>query len=214
MIQREADPSLPSHTAAGKLPHQYSRIIAWISPEASELSESFSLACGYRNYCSLNGQSFSKSQNKYLHLRCNYEIKMIQAHSTPSSTLFPSQPGCSALPDKAQSVARTLECGVSAWRCHSGRGNRLWHVCMPVSSQDQISANERLSTSTLSLSLQSLCGSPAQGAGGSVLLQSFWMGTQAAAGHFLELLFQSSTLFYSLPDSCCNCRKCQHRLTD
>lgn len=34
-VQREADPSLPSRTAAGKLPHQYSGIIAWISPEAS-----------------------------------------------------------------------------------------------------------------------------------------------------------------------------------
>ena len=84
----EADPSFPSRTAAGKLPHQYSWIIAWISPEASELSESFSLACGYRNYCSLNGQSSSKSQNKYLHLRCNYESKTIQAQGTPSSTLF------------------------------------------------------------------------------------------------------------------------------
>ena len=172
MIQREADPSFPSRTAAGKLPHQYSWIIAWISPEASEVSESFSLACGYRNYCSLNGQSFSKSQNKYLHLRCNYESKTIQAQGTPSSTLFSFSAGLFSITRQSPERCQDSEYGVSAWRCHSGRDNRLWHVCMPVSSQDRISANERLSTSILSLSLQSPCGSPAQRAGGSVLLQS------------------------------------------
>lgn len=173
MIQREADPSLPSPTAAGKLPHQHSWILAWISPEASELSESFSLACGYRNYCSLNGQSFSKSQNKYLHLRCNYESKMIQAQGTPSSTLFSFSAGLFSIARQSPGCCQDSKHGVGTWRSRSGRDSRLWHMCVPVSSQDQISANGRLSMSIPSLSLQSPCGSPAQQAAGSVLLQSF-----------------------------------------
>lgn len=84
-------PPLPHHW--GKLPCHYSQITAWTFPEAPELSESFSLACGYINYCSLNGQSFSKSQNKYFHLRCSYESRTTQAPDTPSSALSSSSAG-------------------------------------------------------------------------------------------------------------------------
>lgn len=60
-----ADPSFPA--AAGKQRHPDLHLDSfWISPGASQLTASILLACGYRNYCSLNGQSFSKSQNKYL----------------------------------------------------------------------------------------------------------------------------------------------------
>jgi len=105
-------PSLPTLTGAGNPPHQCSWTIAWASPEASELRESFSLACGYRNYCSLNGQSFAKSQNKYLHLRCHYESQTIHAQGTPPAfTLFSFSAGLWSIA-KAPSAARTLS---GAW---------------------------------------------------------------------------------------------------
>lgn len=59
----------PSSPAAGGTQRPDSHLDSfWISPGASQLTASISLACGYRNYCSLNGQSFSKSQNKYFTL--------------------------------------------------------------------------------------------------------------------------------------------------
>lgn len=74
---------------------------------------------------------------------------MIQAQGTPSSTLFSFSAGLFSIVGQSPECCQDSEHGVSTWRCHSGRGNRLWHVHMPVSSQDRASANERLSMSIL-----------------------------------------------------------------
>lgn len=148
--QGEADPcSLPL-----QLPNCDVNIHAWITakipPEASQLSASFSLACGYRNYRSLNGQSFSESQNKYLHPGCNYESNPGTRHSLLTSLFLLGWAVrcCQTWPRALPGLRALRECPEMPLR----RGNRLRHVRVPVPSQDRIRAKEGLSRSILPLS--------------------------------------------------------------
>lgn len=108
--QGEAAPSsLPL-----RLPNCELNIHPWITaktpPAASQLSASFSLACGYRNYCSLNGQSFSESQNKYSHPGCNYESNPGTRHSFLTSLLGWAVRCCQTWPRALPGLRALREC--------------------------------------------------------------------------------------------------------
>lgn len=159
-------PPLPHHWE--KLPQHSSQITAWTFPEAPELSESFSLACGYRNYCSLNGH-FQNPRTNICTSGVVTKAERRRHQTLLPQPFFPPRLGCS-LPDKAQGAARTPSV-VLVPRGATLTGQQAM-TCAHASVFTPNQCSGRLSMSILPLSLQSPYGSPAQRAGGSVLLQS------------------------------------------